>query len=153
QDWLDVDAALGFGEPGPAACPQVLAGASAARAGLAADAGVALIKQRVVGYLVSVDIAPHVALGPIGQRVDFQEVVARAPLHQLGSGAGGGLVAADSADPGAVGTQRISQRSHLANAAAAVGVALVQAGALLDLLLRQRQDRLASLDRHAIAAR
>src|SRR5690242_8393371 len=108
--WLHVDAALGFGEPGPAAGAQILAGAGLARARTAANAGVALVEQRVVGHLVGVDVAPHIALGPVGQRVDLQQVMARAPLNQLGAGAGGRLVAADAADPGAVGPQRIGQR-------------------------------------------
>src|SRR5215212_6696805 len=108
--------ALGFGEPGPAPRTQILAGTGLARARPAAKAGVAAIEQRVVGYLVGVNIAPHIALSPVCQRVDLQQVVARAPLNQLGAGASGRLIAADAADPGAVGAQRIGQRCDFADA-------------------------------------
>src|SRR3712207_7809769 len=53
--------------------------------------------------------------------IELQQAVARAPLHQGGVGARGALVAADAAHPGVEGAQRLGQRRHLADAAAAVG--------------------------------
>src|SRR5215207_6650902 len=83
---LYVNSAFGFGEPGPAAGAQIFAGTGLARVRPTAKAGVATIEQRVVGYLVGVDVAPHITLGPVCQRVNLQQVMARDPLHQLGGG-------------------------------------------------------------------
>src|ERR1700722_14252590 len=66
---LLVDAALGLVEPGPPALPAI-AGKGAR---LAADRGIALIVQRVVGQVVAEDVAPQIPLSPVGQRVDLPD--------------------------------------------------------------------------------
>src|SRR3712207_12216 len=83
--------------------------------------------------------------------IELQQAVARAPLHQGGVGARGALVAADAAHPGVEGAQRLGQRRHLADAAAAVGVAAVELVALGVRLLLQRQRGAPPLDRDAVA--
>ena len=54
-----MQAALGLGESWPTAGAWIFSRANGARAMRAADAGIVLIVQRVVGDIVVVDIAPH----------------------------------------------------------------------------------------------
>src|SRR5215212_5064924 len=68
---LCVKPALGPVGAGPAA----VATRPGKRAGSAADRVVALIVQRVVRDVVLGDVAPYVALGPVGQRRDLPEPV------------------------------------------------------------------------------
>src|SRR5687767_10951662 len=101
-----MDAALGLSKAGPATSAGAI-GTSCARTWHAADARVAAVEQRIVGHILREDIGPDLALAPEGQRVELEQVVAWAPLHQLGRGARGRLVAADAADLGVVGAQRL----------------------------------------------
>src|SRR4051794_37058893 len=67
--------------------PPALAGVARTGARLAADRGVALIVERVVGQIVLEDVVPHVALGPIGQRSGLPEAVLGVPAQPRGVGA------------------------------------------------------------------
>src|SRR5689334_9404826 len=127
RTWLKMNAALSLGKPAPAPGARV-AGVGGAGAGRAAHARVALVEQRV----------------------DLEQRVARAPLYQLGGGPRGRLVAANAADPGVVGSQRLGQRRDLTDAAAAIGVALVEPRAFAARLLVERERRVAMLDRNAV---
>src|SRR5690349_10794001 len=138
-----MNSTLSLGRPGPAPRARVAA-RGWTRTWHTADARVALVEQRVVGHIVREDIRPDFAFAPKGQRVDLQQRVPRAPLHQLGRRAGSRLVTADAADPGVVGRQRLGQRGDLANGAAAVGIALVKPLALLASLLVERERRVAA---------
>src|SRR4051794_10964140 len=70
-----VEAALDLVGPGPAA----LAVAAWARARLAADRGVAAIVQRVIRKIVLVDVAPYVALAPVGEGRGLPQAVLDVP--------------------------------------------------------------------------
>src|SRR4051794_24163201 len=59
--------------PPPAAGAEVFAGLRRARARRAADRGVALVVQRVVGQLVLEDVLLHLVLGPFGDRVELHD--------------------------------------------------------------------------------
>src|SRR4051812_25036485 len=74
---LAVQAALGLVLPGPAA----LAARARVRARRASDRLVALVVERVVGQVVLRDEAPHVAVGPVGQRVDLPQAMGLVPLQ------------------------------------------------------------------------
>jgi hypothetical protein len=89
-----VDPALGLGLARPATVALVAVGAGAAGARLAADAGVALVEQAVVGELVVEEVAPGVAAGPAGQRRDLEDeaaVVAGGGADDRGGGLRVGL--------------------------------------------------------------
>ncbi len=87
----------------------------------AADRVVAAIVQRVVRDVVGRDVTPHVALGPVGQRVDLPQAVLAVPVELGRVGAIAGVLAAQPGHPGALAGQVIAQRAHLAQVAAAVG--------------------------------
>src|SRR5438552_13506106 len=59
--------------PPPAARPGIRAGLHGAGARGAADALVALVVERVVRDAVVADVVPHLFVGPVGQRVDFDD--------------------------------------------------------------------------------
>src|SRR5206468_5150999 len=59
--------------PPPAALALVLAGVDGAGAGFAADRVEAAIMERVVGYVVLADVCPHLARGPVGERVELDQ--------------------------------------------------------------------------------
>ena len=48
----------------------------------ATDAGVSLVVEQVVRHLMLQDITPDLALGPIRQRIDFNQLILRIPHHQ-----------------------------------------------------------------------
>src|SRR5690606_33511227 len=74
-----------------------------------ADGDVALVPQRVVGKVVLLQVLPHVAVVPVGDRADLQAVAA--PLQDRGVRAGGRLAAAQAGEPGA-GTQFLQCAPH-----------------------------------------
>src|SRR5690606_9092098 len=63
-----------------------------------ADGDVALVPQRVVGQVVLLQVLPHVAVAPVGDRADLQAVAA--PLQDRRVGAAGRLAAAQAGEPG-----------------------------------------------------
>ena len=62
--------------PPPAPGPEVLAQGDGAGAGGAADAGVELVVQGVVGDAVLLEVGPGFPLAPLGERVEFLQPVA-----------------------------------------------------------------------------
>src|SRR5436190_24067409 len=55
------------------------------RAVRATDRRIAAVVQLVVRHVVAEDVVPHVALGPIRQRVRLPETVAQVPVDLLGA--------------------------------------------------------------------
>src|SRR5262249_53740327 len=84
---LPVQPALGLVEACPPAGPGILARRRLAGAVGAADRGIALIVQLVVGDVVLVDVGPVLLLRPVGQRVELPEPEALVPreLRRLGA--------------------------------------------------------------------
>src|SRR5690349_10091207 len=85
---LSVQAALGLVLPRPAA----FTAGSGLRAGSAADRLVPLVVQRVAGQVVVRDEAPHVAVAPVGQRVELPQAVGLVPFELGGVRPGGRLL-------------------------------------------------------------
>ena len=65
-----------------------------------ANAGIPLVVEQIVRHSVFEDIAPDPALGPIGQRVDFNQLILRIPHHQGQVGTSIGLIPAEAGQPG-----------------------------------------------------
>src|SRR5215472_13941724 len=84
-----------------------------------ADTEIALVIQRVVRHVVGAHIVPHFFLGPVGQRIDFDDpavVVIQLDLADIG--AGGPLIAPQTGDPAVQVFQHPHQWAHLADVAA-----------------------------------
>ena len=76
-------------------------GMYASRAMRAANTGIPAIVQRIVRQIVVMDVAPDFSGGPIGERVDFDQMKLRIPLHLERAGSGRCLVPTDAGHPGA----------------------------------------------------
>src|SRR4051794_22226039 len=109
--------ALGLVLAGPAA----LAAAPGPGARRASDRVVAAVVQRVVGEVVLGDVAPHVLVRPVGERVHLVEPVGVVPVQRSSAYAGRRLLAADPRDPRLQADERALERVDLAVRAAAVG--------------------------------
>src|SRR3954453_16453714 len=134
-----VQAALHLAGARPAAGPGVLARLEPPGARPATDRAVAVEQQRGDQDAVLGDVAVDVVLRPGSDRVELYHAALLVPLDDLHVLARLGLVAAQARGPGDVVLQRGPQRHDLAQCAALVGVALVEAGAegrvlLLDAL-------------------
>src|SRR6516164_11394647 len=130
-----MDAALGLAGPSPAPAARVGAWLDPARAGRAADRGVAVVDQRVDQHVVGGDVVVDLLLGPADDRVDLDHLPPVVPLDHLGLAAVAGLVPAYAGDPRVVVGQRPLQRLDLAQVAAQVRVSPVQPRAQLGILL------------------
>src|SRR5690242_11443515 len=107
--------ALGLRGAAPAAGALVgFAFGDGAGAGPAADAGEALVVERVVRDVLVENPLPDVFLRPIRQRADLHEVELLVPLDDRRPSAVGALVATDAAHPGMVFGRRVAQHLHLA---------------------------------------
>src|ERR1035441_8913750 len=105
----DVDPALGLVLTAPPAIP-----ASAwLRAGSAADRGVALIVQWMVGEIVLEDVAPQILLGPVGEGTHLPDPPALVAFELGRLSAGRTLFAAQPRDPGIDVAQAQLERRHL----------------------------------------
>ena len=104
--------------PPPATGADILAGLHGARARRAADARVVLVVQLVVGHLVGAQIDPHLALAPVGQRAELDEVVGLVVSLGLQAAARRRLGFAQAGDPGLLAGQHTLQRLDLAGVAA-----------------------------------
>src|SRR5919201_3998681 len=124
QRGVDVDAALELVRAGPAAGPLVLAADDRARARHAADRGIALVVQRVVGNLVDVEVGLNALRVPVDDVLHLPDVVPFRPLELLRVRARDGLLAADAGDPRVVRLQRTLERLDLADGAAPVRLRL-----------------------------
>src|SRR4051812_42916581 len=109
-------------EAAPAAGALVFAQQHGPRAGPAADAGIALIVERVIRNLVLRDKAPHVLLGPVGERADFDEAEFLVPADDGRGGPIGALIAADRAGPGVHADDSLFEHLHFAIEAALIGI-------------------------------
>src|SRR5690606_555559 len=125
--------------PGPPARARVLTGQRPRGARLAADRRVAVGEQRVDDQAVALRVRGDLLVGPRRDRVDLDDAVALVPAHERGVRAGGGLAAAHTGRPRLVVRQGLAHRGDLAHRAARLGVAVVQAGAVDGVLLRDRQ--------------
>src|SRR4029077_10272819 len=135
---LGVRAALGLARARPAAAARVGAGLDPHGAGRAADRRVTLIDERVDQHAILFDVGVHLLLGPGGDRVDLDHGPPGVPFDHPGVAAGGRLLPPHTGDPGVVGVERPLQRHALAQIAAQVGVAPVQPGPELGVLLGHR---------------
>src|SRR3954454_7116242 len=105
--------------PPPASGAQVLAGLRGPRARRAADRGVALVVERVVGQVVLAHVVPHLVLGPLGERVELHyRTVVVVDLDLADVAACRPLVAAQPGDPRVEPRQVPLQRLDLAHLAA-----------------------------------
>src|SRR4051794_10806474 len=134
-----VDPALGLCDARPAAIARRAARPNRLRAVRAADRRVAVIMERVVREVVLTDVVPDVALGPVRDWIQLPKIEFLVPAELRSFGSGGGVSAADASDPAVYGRKRPPHRLDLAQAAAAVGVALPELVAVLGCLLLQRQ--------------
>src|SRR2546423_6180339 len=114
---LSVQAALGLVLPRPAA----LAAGAGVRARRAADRLVAAVVQRGVGQVVLRDEPPHVAVAPVGERIELPQAVRLVPLQLGGVGARRRLFAAKAGHPGIEPAERALERGHLLDGAAVLG--------------------------------
>src|SRR4030088_1807292 len=114
---LAVEAALGLVLPRPAA----LAAGARFRARRATDRLVAAVVERVVGQVVLRDEAPHIAIAPVGQRIELPQGVGFVPFELGGVRAGRRLLAAEAGHPGVEAAEGPLQRRHLLPRAAALG--------------------------------
>ena len=109
-------------EAGPAARSRVLAVGDGPGAGPAADRGVPLRAQRMLGQGPVLGVAGHVGFGPGRDRVDLDHAAPDVVADHGGPHPGGGLVAAQPGHPGGAPGKRLGHRDDLAGHAAAVGV-------------------------------
>src|SRR5918999_1607716 len=137
---LRMEAALELVGARPAARALLLVQPRRARAGDAADRAVAGLVQRIGRNLVDGDVRPDALLVPVRERMDLPDAVALRPLHLRRPGPTRRLVAADPGHPRVVRLERLEERLHLANVAAAVGIALPEIGALPAMLLGHGDD-------------
>src|SRR4051812_34224735 len=104
----------------------------------AADRLVAAVVQRVVRKLVLEDVAPHLRLAPVRERVGLPETVAFVERELRREAARLRLLAPQAGDPAVHVGQRAPKRRYLADAAARVGVRLPQLRPVHGLLVGER---------------
>src|SRR5688572_28603290 len=104
--------------PPPAAGTDVLAGSDSASARRAADAGKAAIVQLVVWHRVGSDVSPDFLVAPVGERIVFQQAVARVVGLDLDLLTDSRLPPAQPGDPRLLPRQCPAQRLDLADVAA-----------------------------------
>ena len=130
-----METALKLGQPDPTAGAQVVAGLDGLGAGPAADAGVALLVQFVVGDVVGMDVGPDVGFAPVNQGRNLDDAVLVIPAQDRCAGPRRRLVAAQGRYPGGVALQGLGHRHDFADVAAFVRVALIEVEAVIPLLL------------------
>ncbi len=116
-----MDAALLWGIllPPPATGAEILTWLGGAGARDAANAGVALIVQGVVGHIVRPDVVPDFLVGPVGQWADFcQAAVVVINLDLVDVGPTGPLLSPQPSDPGVQFFQHAPKGLDLAQVAA-----------------------------------
>src|SRR6185295_18851519 len=105
--------------PPPPAGARIRTRLDRTRARYAADARVTAIVQGVVRQVASVDVGPHVLVGPIEQRADFPQTVPLVPRHRLAKRALLRLFATHAGHPGAMAGDCALEWLDLADIAAA----------------------------------
>src|SRR5262245_66110714 len=134
-----MDSAFHLLLPVPSPAAFMRPGDHASSAGDAPDARVAVVVERVIRQFVSHDVIPHLPAGPGGQRVNLDQAVSRVPLNDADVGSRRRLISPERRDPGVVAPERQTERLDLADAAAEVRVAFVQALAVYAVLLFDAQ--------------
>ena len=131
--------------PPPASGADIFTRRDRAGARRATQAGVELVVQLVVGYIVLADVRPHVLVRPIQQRVQLLQTVVRIVSRDFQRSARHRLIAAHAGDPRSLACQRAAQRFHLAHKAATLAIlhAVVEPvdAVLRDISLDQRAVR------------
>src|SRR3954470_4335011 len=114
-------ALLGLGVfPPPPARSQVLSDRRRAGARSAPDAAVSLVLQRVVGHCVFTDVLPDFGFAPIGQRVEFPQLILRVVFALGQVPTGDCLRASHPGYPGLLAGKRTPQGLDLADLAASL---------------------------------
>src|SRR5260221_319464 len=126
--------ALRLGEAAPAAGPLVFSRHHSSRAWPAADAGVALVVQRIVGDIVLTDERPNLCLRPVGERAHFDKAELFVPTDDRGLRPVWTLIAADRTGPGVETDDRLLQNLHLAVEAALIGIVAIDRPPILPLI-------------------
>ena len=67
----------------------------------ASNAGIIAIVQRVIWYVVLVDVTPDHFGSPVCNGIDLDQLKLRIPFQLVSVGSRGGLISADRSDPGA----------------------------------------------------
>ena len=147
-----MQAALKLGQPDPAAGAQIVAGLDRLRAGPAADAGVVLLVQIVVGDVVLVDIVPDVGFAPVDQGRNLHHAVLFIPAQHRCAGARGRLVSPQRGDPGGAAFERLGHGHDFANVTTLVGVAAVELEPVVPLLLGNADVRRDAAEGAAVVA-
>jgi hypothetical protein len=111
----------------------------------APDTGVALVMERIVGDVVRPDVVPYLLPIPVSERIDLKQSELGIPVELPRVGAGRGLVATDTRDPGIELAEFLSERLDFADAAALVGLAAPEGRTELPRLLLGRKPRLGAL--------
>src|SRR5580693_2706999 len=94
-----VQSALGLVESRPAAGSRIFPRLHAPRAMRAANAGIAAVMQRIVGKIVVMNVLPDFSGGPIGERIDLDQMKLSIPLYLGCAGSSRGLVTTDACCP------------------------------------------------------
>src|SRR2546422_4215999 len=105
--------------PPPPACARLLPGHDRARARSAADRGVAVVVERVVGDVAFAHVVPDLLLGPLRERVQLHDravVVVELDLADVRPRRP--LIASKAGDPRVERRQMTRERLDLANVAA-----------------------------------
>src|SRR6266498_4843804 len=149
-----VDAAFDFVEASPPARPLVFAVGRLLGAGPAADGTVTLVVQWIVGDLLVLDVFPDGFAGPMGHRVELDDVTASrlvkdVYLHDINVGPGVGLLPAQAGNPTIEIRKPVAQRQHFPDRAAQVGLAFPEFRAIDVRLFLHRQVRFERLDAEA----
>src|SRR6185369_3460231 len=100
-----------------------------------ADRRIALVVKRVVGNVVLVDVAPHVALGPSGQGIDLDQTKLRVTFDDLRVCSCRGLFATNRGDPRSQAREHVFQRFDLALATTEIRIAFPKFFAVTQRLL------------------
>src|SRR6478736_7384923 len=109
--------------PPPAAGAAVGARLHGTRAGCTADAGVALVMQRVVRQLARADVIPDVVVGPVEDGADLGDAaIGRVHFHRLRQRARDRLFMPHAGDPCAGTGDGTAEGLDLADVAAALAV-------------------------------
>ena len=105
-----MDAALGLAGAGPSAAARVVAGGDPARAGPAADAGIAVVDERVDEDAVVGDVGLDLLVAPASQGRDLDLALLGVPADDRRDDPVVGLGAAQAGGPGVVLRQRVGER-------------------------------------------
>src|SRR5690242_19972947 len=101
--------------PPPAASSQIFSDCRRARARCTPDAAVSLVLQRVVGHCVFTDVLPDFGFAPIGQRVEFPQLILRVVFALGQVTTSDSLRASHPGYPGLLAGKRAPQRLDLAD--------------------------------------